>query len=216
MVSSIQGMDIQEMLRQSNPEFAMEGAAQFQGDKNARNTRTLTYWRRCAGVTHNGEPCRNHNGDGWLMVGPWPNKYTMYEVEEFQKVKHATRLDDTFIAPQQLPGGTWTNVTEELKNPDTRWIPLIRNGGIREMPIEQMVALGWHRYPAYRSAVPELVQYQDIYCEYGCPRTGRDARVFVSEDGYKNHISVAHRDVQAPKAIGDVLTKYLAEASKTK
>lgn len=206
-------MDVMELLKQSNPEFQMPGVGQqFQGDRNARNTRVLTYWKKCSGE-YKGLPCYNHTEDlGWIMVGPWPNRYTMYEVQEFELAKHATRLDDIYISPPAHDPKA--NTTEELKNPSTRFAPLIRNGGIAEMPLEQMIAYGWHRQSGFQKAFPELAKVVDIYCEFGCPTTGPKARWFTKPEAYSNHVKIAHQDVQAPKAIGDVLKVALQEVAK--
>ena len=208
-------INVLEMLQQTNPEFSMPGVGQqFQGDRSSKNTRVLTYWKKCTGE-YKDQMCQSHGDDlGWIMVGPWPNRFTMYEVQEFELAKHATRLDDKYIQPPVEDPSRL--VTNELKNPITRFAPLIRNGGIHEMPLEQMIAYNWHRLPVFRKEFPELEKVVDIPCEFGCALKGRNARIFTSVDGYRQHVKIVHSDVQAPKAIGEVIKEAINAINKVK
>ena len=179
------------------------GATQFEG--HVKRDRQLAYWKRCEIPG-----CMRHeNSKGFIMLGPVFGRYTITEYYDFEKGKHATPLSLNYIAPN--PNNPKLHVTDELTgNHKTRWIPLIRNGGVHEMPIEQMVEMNWHRNPKICAAIPALDKYleADIPCDYGCPLSGRDARIFNDELSYQAHVKVVHSDVQAPRTIGKMLAEH--------
>lgn len=167
------------------------------GDR--KRDKKLIYWKKCPG-------CATHGSSlGYIMIGPYPNQFALAESWEFSNSKHAQQLSREYVRPG--PGGIHPN--DELTNSVTRWNPLIRNGGLKEMPIAQMIEYNWHRIPAFQELFPELKDVVDIPCEYGCPQTGPNARIFTHPEHYKNHVSVAHKDIQAPKAIGDAVREAI-------
>lgn len=149
--------------------------------------RRLQYWRSCPG-------CDVHTEQhGWIMLGPVMGPNTAVAFVEFQNGKHATPL------PQygQYLAGKSANLKYDITEPSQRFRPIIEEGGINEFPLDQMVAYNWHRYEVMRRVRPELSLVEDIRCQHGCSN-----RLFTQESHYRDHISVMHKEVAQPEAIG--------------
>ena len=174
---------------------------------NKRRDRSYIYYRRCTIPE-----CERHTTDkGYIIIGPQTNQHQIAEPYDFQMGKHATPLDVKYIAPEPNSG---IHPTDELMNSKTTWVPLLRNGGIREMPIEQMRDLGWHRNKTIASYITELSVFTDIPCDYGCPTVGRDARLFNNMQDYESHVAVMHSEIQAPRTIGKMIADNQGGTSK--
>lgn len=200
MATELSSIDISALLQSSDASGLAPDVEGYQGFQRTHmdRERKLGYWRRCTG-------CASHQSAlGYIMVGPDTSRNNLYEVEDFRLSKHATLLKKEYFT-----NSDGKSATAELLNPITRWRPLIRAGGIHEMPIEQMVEQGFHRIKSWQDVFPELKEVEDIKCEHGCPTTGYSARLFTNQQSYLAHIQVVHKDVSAPKAIGDVLAKYV-------
>ena len=147
----------------------------------------LQYWRSCAGCERHTE---QHN---WIILGPVMGPNSANEFVDFQNHKHATPLSEY---GQYLAGRNAHNkydITESRQ----RFNYLIEAGGISEFPTDQMIAYNWHRFPIIVKARPELEFVVDIPCQHGCSN-----RLFTSESAYHDHISVMHKEVAQPEAIG--------------
>ncbi len=164
-----------------------------------REPKKLMYFRLC-----DGETCSVHpQGEGWVTMGPASGVITAQEHAEFSEAKHATPL--TAYGRHDL---------DAVANPSTRYGPLISEGGIKELPIGQMRAFGWHRIPAVVALVPELADTVEYYCENGCPKAGKRGRWFLSEDILKKHTEALHRDAAAPAAVGRHIVQALKDVSE--
>src|SRR3990167_1870692 len=193
-------IDLSRLSAAVNPTAPSDGAP-ISG--NIKRDRRLMYWKRCVGVFESGEMCPTHTGDfGYIIHGPHPNQFTIPETWDFKTSKHATEMDPRYVAPAP---GALVHPSDELTNHESRWNPLIRNNGLHEMPIQQMISFGWHRLKPFQEAFPELKTIQDIPCEYGCVLVGPRARLFTTREAYAAHVSVMHKDVQAPKAMADAV-----------
>ena len=145
--------------------------------------REILYWRFCSI-----EGCNQHtNSGGWVTTGPSLNPLSAIEYVEFQAGKHATPLTEyKTVEP------------DEVSLPATRFKPLIERGGLKEMPLEQLQAYGWHHIPAIVEARPELADTIEFLCEHGCPREGMRKRWFLREETLHKHYRAIHADVVAP------------------
>lgn len=150
-------------------------------------SKKLQYWRKCKG-------CELHSQENnWIVLGPTMSPMTAMEFAEYQNSKHATPL------PQygQYIVGKHPNQKYDVTVPGERFRYIIEQDGINEFPIDQMIAYNWHRYEALQKIYPELKAVVDIPCEHGCVN-----RKFTSQEQYNSHISVMHKDVAQPEAIG--------------
>ena len=158
-----------------------------------RRYRELLYWRFC-----DREGCHQHtNSGGWITTGPSLNPLSAYEYVEFMASKHATPLTEyKTVEP------------DDIVLPATRFKPLIERGGLKEMPLGQLQAYGWHHIPAIVEARPELADTIEFLCEHGCPREGGRKRWFLLEETLHKHYRAIHADVVAPT----VMANKIAEA----
>jgi hypothetical protein len=127
------------------------------------------------------------------MLGPVMGPNSANEFVDFQNSKHATPLTQY----GQYLAGRNANNKYDITEPRQRFNYLIEGGGIGEFPTDQMIAYNWHRYPIIVKARPELEFVEDIQCQHGCSN-----RLFTSEKSYHDHISVMHKEVAQPEAIG--------------
>lgn len=147
----------------------------------------LQYWKKCEG-------CAIHTQEkGWVVLGPVMSPNTAMEFAEYQNSKHATPLTQY----GQYLTGRVPNQKYNITDAGERFRYIIEQDGIREFPIDQMIAYNWHRYEALQNIFPELKLVVDIHCEHGCVD-----RKFTSQDSYNAHINVMHKDVAQPEAIG--------------
>src|SRR3990167_2797318 len=179
--------------RQSN-----ESLPQIMG--TTRNSREVIYWRKCGG-------CSRHTNDfNWITTGPAMSTHTAVEYSEFQAFKHATPL------PQygRIVTGKVNGQKYDITDPSTRFAYIIEAGGLHEFPIDQMIAYNWHKIPVIKQAVPQLADVVDIHCEHGCPTN----RTFSQMAHYQDHISVMHKEVAQPEAIGRRFQEAVASLNK--
>ncbi len=186
----VSGQDIFAGISGSNdvPEIAM----------GTRRNKELMYWRKCAGCT------KHTQENNWITTGPAMSPYTAVEYTEFQQLKHMTPLNKygTYIIGS-VPGQKYN-----LSKPEERFRAIIELGGIDEFPTDQMVAYNWHKFPVVCAARPELNDIVDIKCQHGCSN-----RTFVRNEDYLNHISIMHKEVAQPEAIGKALEKAIGNRS---
>ena len=165
---------------------------------SSRRNKEIMYWRKCAGCT------RHTQENNWITVGPAMSPYTAVEYTEFQQLKHMTPLNKYGIYTQgSLPGQKYN-----LTKPEERFRAIIELGGIDEFPTDQMVAYNWHKFPAVCAVRPELNDIVDIKCQHGCVN-----RTFVVPADYQTHVSIMHKDVAQPEAIGKALEKAIGTRS---
>jgi len=158
-------------------------------------SKQLMYWRKCSG-------CQIHREElGWIIVGPAMGNLTSQEFYEFQRSKHAEPLEKygKYVVGNSRANGKY-NITEGAR----RFEPLIELGGFHEIPLSQMKAYNWHRIPAIVKNVPELSEVVEYPCKYGCAD-----RIFTTQEQLISHISVMHKDVAQPEAIGREISKVL-------
>ena len=152
--------------------------------------RQLQYWKLCQL-----EDCTIHyQSKGWVVTGPALSPATATEWSQFMENKHATPLTKY---------GKWDN--GEVFTAVNRFGPLIRGGGIREIPLEQMIAYKWHLKPDVVQAVPELADVVVLYCEHGCQTRGPRMRTFVTEEARTKHNKVMHQEIVGPTLIGKLM-----------
>ena len=149
--------------------------------------RRLQYWRSCPGCERHTE---QHN---WIILGPVMGPTSANAFVDFQNSKHATPLTEY----GQYLSGMNRNNKYDITEARQRFNYLIEGGGIGEFPVDQMIAYNWHRFPIIVKARPELEFVEDIACQHGCSN-----RLFTSESSYHDHISVIHKEVAQPEAIG--------------
>src|SRR3990167_988478 len=102
-----------------------------------RNDHKLGYWKKC----DDRNCARHHNDYGYIMIGPMRTRYQ--EIYDFEMGKHAKVLSEAYLQPD--PKNPNRPVNDELSSekPGVSWVPLVRNGGLKEMPIAQMRDLNW-------------------------------------------------------------------------
>jgi hypothetical protein len=165
-------------------------------EQTRREPKKLMYFRLCDRTR-----CTVHSqSDGWVTMGVASGVITAQEHTEFIEAKHATPLHE--YGRHDL---------DAVKDPTTRYAPLINEGGITELPLSQMRAFGWHHIDAVVALVPELEETKEWYCENGCPKSGKKARWFLSEDLLRKHTEALHRDAAAPAAVGRSVVEALKE-----
>jgi len=164
---------------------------------NRRRGRELMYWHGCQR-----EDCNRHiEQRGWILLGPAFNPFTSVEYVEFMQSKHATPIEG------------YGNVSMDLATGPTRFKVLLEKNGLKEFPLDQLVAYGWHRSATLLQARPDLAEaigkVQEYACEHGCPTVGPRARVFSSLEAYKQHTKVNHQETAAPEAVGRAIATTL-------
>jgi len=140
-----------------------------------------------------------------VILGPAYSPRTAVEFIEFQYNIFATPLDVNF---GRAADG-------EMFHGPTRFGPLIRNGGIQQIPFSQMVEYGWHRRPEIVKVIPELGTVVDIPCEHGCPTEGPRAKRYITVGDYQEHCSVMHTDVAGSDAMGRTIKEAIEAIGKS-
>ena len=165
-----------------------------------QRSKHLQYWRKCQG-------CQIHTNDlGWIILGPAMSPYTATEYYEFQRGKHAEPLPQYGSYMAGHSSGSKYDVVEANR----RFEPLIELNGIKEIPLDQMIAYNWHRIPVIVKYVPELANIQEYKCTYGCaPLTS----TFTDPRHLQTHMKVWHQDVAQPAAIGQEISKAIEAVS---
>ena len=168
-----------------------------------RQPKEYMYFRLCKG-------CKVHTqGYSKITMGPANGIITAQEHAEFIANKHATPLPEYGKYDLDL-----------VRDPGTRFKPIIEKGGIKEFSLFQMQELGWHRIPQVVALVPELGETEEIICTYGCATTGVKTRWFLVFDGvsesYNRHITGLHSEVAAPEAIGRKVSEAVVAAAQLK
>ena len=164
--------------------YEVSGLPDAQAQKRSKE---LQYWKLCSI-----EDCRTHYArKGWVVTGPALSPYTAVEWSDFQSTKHATSLANY---------GKWAS--GEVFRAPTRFGPLLRAGGLHEIPIEQMVAYKWHLRPEIVRVVPELANVDVFLCEHGCITVGPRKRTFNTEASRQKHYNVMHKEIVGPTLIG--------------
>lgn len=164
-----------------------------------RDTRRVMYWKMCQD-----EGCLQHQTrKGWITTGPARGRYSNVEFFEFEQGKHATPLDDygSYI-PDELSSPSGRQLNGE------RFTPLIEKDGIKEFPLDQLIAYNWHRIDAVVKAVPRLKEVKEFPCEHGC---NPQRRVFKSPDELQKHYRGLHPEVAAPSEMGKHLERAMQQ-----
>lgn len=172
-----------------------------------RRSRKVKYWKMC-----DRPGCQRHkNRKGWVTTGPTISE--AYAHAEFTSLKHMTELPDSYGV--ELEGSGWISTPKNDGN--TRFLPILQNGGLHEFPGDQVVALGWHHIPdVYNALTPEQRSVVDritatqFICEYGCFENGRP-RTFYREDLLARHVKSQHKDAMQATAIGNTMQKAIAK-----
>lgn len=158
----------------------------------------LQYWKKCTG-------CQIHTEElGWVVIGPAMSEYTMQEYYSYLNHKHWTPLEKY---GKYLIGFN-KNQPYDLTDPPRRFEALIKNDGVHEIPIDQMVAYNWHRIPAIAKYFPALQQVVDYQCEY-CPN-----KVYTQPEHLAIHTRIHHADVASSKAVGQEISKAIAAVTE--
>ena len=177
-------------------ELVSEGANELAAP--ARGSRQFQYWRNCER-----EDCNRHKKQqGWLMLGPAFQPNTATEYVEFIRNKHATPLD-----------AYGTSSDNSMAVGPNRFDMMLKKGGIKDFPIEQLIAYGWHRSKTILDSRADLAKaVKDLHeysCEHGCPTTGVSAKIFSTIEDYKTHEKVMHPEASAPAAVGRAIASTL-------
>ena len=152
-----------------------------------RHSKELQYWKLCEI-----EDCQIHyQQKGWVVLGPALQPRTAVEWSQYQSTKHATPLTKY---------GRWAS--GEVFNPPTRFGPLIRQGGIVEIPLDQAIAYKWHLKPQLVALIPALANVEVLLCEHGCATKGPRARTFNDSMSRDKHYRVMHEEIVGPTLIG--------------
>lgn len=142
-----------------------------QVEARERNSRAAhwSYWR-----VFTNPNLRDFRRD-WIMIGPSPmGAHGNLKVEEFEKAMHAQRLDKYGDWSTYLHDPNYRNPIQTdrefaaNRHPFGKYATMIKAGGIREFPISQIRAYGWHRNELVQKAYPEACVEPDHPCRY-CP-----------------------------------------------
>ena len=153
----------------------------------AFHSKEMQYWKLCER-----EDCTIHyQQKGWVVTGPALSPKTAVEWSDFMTTKHATPLTQY---GKQSSGSMF--------KPITRFDELIKQGGIGQIPLDQMAAYKWHLIPKMVAAYPALADVQVLLCEHGCATRGPRMRTFNTEESRMKHYKVMHQDVVGPTLIG--------------
>jgi len=149
--------------------------------------RQVKYWRR---------PRRGNRDDGWICVGPTRNN--PYEWQAMIASGFEELPDEYGV--EYLNTGDISDVGNQHRT----FVPLIKNGGLKEMPPEQIVSLGWHKVEAIRrvltsaqrAAVDRIVA-NAVRCEYGCVDNRGEPLEFYWAEDLARHNKVEHGTAEA-------------------
>ena len=175
-----------------------------QANSPRRKTREVMYWR----IWKDRPDFSRHN---WITVGPaMSGPATAIEYTEFIMKKQAEPLKQYGTYDGYFNLETGENRAEPFEN-GKRFNPLIRQGGIAEMPKSQIVALGWHRNPELAALCPKsykLDEVETFVCEV-------DGKPFNSEKDLKNYMRAMYPDAASSVALGTEVGKALNIASES-
>lgn len=171
-----------------------------------RRSRKVKYWKMCER-----QNCTRHrNRHGWVTIGPTINDANEYAI--FTSYKHMTELPNEYGV--ELDGaGPMTAIDN---NGITRFLTILKNGGLHEFPADQIVSLNWHRIPeVYNALTPKQREGVDritstmFPCEFGC-YDGDSPKVFYREDLLARHIKAQHRESVQAFAVGKAVKDSVA------
>lgn len=168
------------------------------GGTGRRKARSVQYWR----VWTNRPDHQRHN---WIQVGPAFSPSTAIEYTEFMEKKSAEPLKEYGVFDGVKNANLGIDRTEVFNN-GTRFNPLIRNGGIKEMPKSQWIELGWHRNPQLAAMAPEEYEL-DKFVDFICPV---DGRAFITEHAMQKYMRAMFPEATSAGAIGSEVGKALA------
>ena len=159
----------------------------FAVNPGQRHSKELQYWKLCEI-----EDCQIHyQQKGWVVLGPALSPRSAVEWSQYQTTKHATPL---------AKYGHWAS--GEVFNAPTRFGPLIRQGGITEIPLDQAIAYKWHLKPQLVAIIPALANVEVLLCEHGCATKGPRMRTFNNSISRDKHYRVMHDEIVGPTLIG--------------
>lgn len=164
-----------------------------------RRSRMVKYWKMCER-----KDCQIHTSrKGWVVVGP-SMRSSPYDHAIFVSVKHMTELPDSY-GLEYVGAGPMTEVTGTGTG---RYYTIVANGGLKEFPADQIVALGWHKIPElYNALAPDVRTQVDVLtsrkytCEFGCFENGAP-KEFYTEELLARHIKANHKEATMASAVG--------------
>jgi hypothetical protein len=178
-----------------------------QAMSSGRKNKQLQYWRKCTG-RHNGNICSIHRSDlGWITTGPVMTNLTAIEYTEFMASKHATPLPQYGQYEVGIVPGQEFDLTGIEHGISSRYKAIVFKNGIKEFPLDQMIAYNWHRIEPIREAFPALKEVVDISCTH-CPD-----RLFTQQKDLDTHTSIMHKESAAPEAIGNAIKQGMETVS---
>lgn len=167
-----------------------------------RKQREVMYWR----VFACDDSCPRHkNSKGWIQIGPKLSPNTAIEYTEFLESKHAEPLKDYGADAGRGPNGGG-----DMLEPSTRYDRILRAGGLKEFPDEQIIAYGWHKLEPVLLERPHLRDVPEYTCEYGC-----SDYLTTSERAYASHVKAMHPESAGARAVGDQVGKLLERVLPT-
>ena len=170
------------------------------GGQGRRAIKSVQYWR----VWENSPEHSRHN---WIQLGVAFTTATAVEYVEFMQRKQATPLKQygVFDGIKDIKLGI--DRTEVFNN-GTRFNPLIRNGGVHEMPKSQFLALGWHRNPELSAMAPDEYEL-DKFVDFLCPVDGKP---FTEEYAMQKYTRAMYPEATSAGSIGKEVGKALDSA----
>ncbi len=170
-----------------------------------KRSRMVKYWKMC-----DRPDCQWHRTrKGWVTIGP-VRTTDVHEHTDFVARKHMTELPDAY-GVEITGNGPMTEIKGDGRG---RFYTILVNGGLKEFPPDQIVALGWHKIkevyngltPQQREAVDALTAHV-YYCSYGCYDINGERREFYSDADLARHVKAAHKDAAVAVAVGDAVSR---------
>lgn len=162
----------------------------FAADEGFRKgTAPMVYWKKPLFDPNSGEPFPEA---GWVVLSAEDD------------MRSLARVESGWIRLRQYgghhPQAGWSAINDPYR-------PILELGGAKEFPVDQVLALNWHRKPPKgftRNDFPQLegVTLSDVQCrQAGC------FRWFNNEEDYNKHYSVAHSKVAQNKDLAKALSE---------
>lgn len=153
---------------------------------------------------------------GWIIVGPSSrSENAELEMNKFARNKDAEPL----YAYGSYEGGGGSvlsqNENESQGFPFGRFTELFAKGGIVEMPLSQLVHLGYHKRPACVAARPELANVLQLSCPLQCTDEHGDIFTFPSQQILNQHIDTSprHKNERGSMAAANILKDQLQQSN---
>lgn len=185
---------------ENNLVAAIRGGSETPAMGGRRAPRAVQYWRMWTDDPDN----KRHN---WINVGPSLNPSTAVEYTEFMEKKAAQPLPEygKYDGVKNLAQGIDRS---EPYGSTTRYNPLLRQGGLKEFPRSQIIALGWHRKPEF---LEELIKLDETFADVEQFVCDIDGKVFNSQRELQTYMRAMYPESANSAVLGAEMSKAITQ-----